>query len=253
MMKNTLIMNTFHSTIYENTFRDYWVYIPPQYQGETPANLMVFQDGYSYIDESKPMQVPNVIQTLIDDQKIPPTICVFVNPGIIKEPSKPEHHPDTQRSIEYDSVNDQYARFLINELLPQALTGLNVSQDPSKRASVGFSSGGLCAWSLAWFRPDLFGNVLSHCDSFVDIRGGGQYAYMVRNEYPKPIRMFFQSGENDLDTKYGNWALGNKQMEAALKFKGYDYNFEFGSNGHNLIHGAEILESSIIWLFGRRC
>jgi enterochelin esterase family protein len=62
--------------------------------------------------------------------------------------------------------------------------------------------------------------------------------------------MFFQSGSNDLDTRYGNWALGNKQIEAALKFKGYDYKFEFGSDGHNLMHGAELLESSIVWLFG---
>jgi len=92
--------------------------------------------------------------------------------------------------------------------------------------------------------------VLSYCGSFVDIRDGGKYPYLIRNESAKPVRSFFQSGENDLDTRYGNWALGNKQMASALKFKGYDYNFEFGTGGHNLEHGAEILEQSIIWLFG---
>jgi len=249
-MINKMIKNTFHSQIYEGTYRDYWLYVPKQYKADTPANLMVFQDGYYYIDETKPMMVPQVIEKLISSKKIPPSICVFINPGIVKEPTKPEHHPDTQRSIEYDSVNDQYARFVINELLPEALAGLNVSQDPRKRASVGFSSGGICAWSLAWFRSDLFGNVLSHCGSFVDIRGGGKFPYLIRNESAKPIRMFFQSGSNDLDTKYGNWALGNKQMASALKFKAYDFIFKFGSGGHNLEHGGELLESSIVWLFG---
>jgi len=245
-----MIKSTFHSQIYQGTYRDYWVYVPKQYNANVPANLMVFQDGYYYIDETKPMMVHHVIEKLILAKIIPPTICVFINPGIVKDPIKPEHHPDTQRSIEYDAVNDQYTRFLVNELLPEALKGLNVSLEPSKRATVGFSSGGICSWSVAWFRPDLFGNVLSHCGSFVDIRGGGKFPYLIRNEFPKPIRMFFQSGSNDLDTKYGNWALGNKQMESALKFKDYDFKFEFGTQGHNLVHGAELIESSIIWLFG---
>ncbi|MFT4782016.1 MAG: enterochelin esterase-like enzyme [Pseudohongiellaceae bacterium] len=248
-MENKLIKNSFRSKIYDGTCRDYWVYIPEQYKEATPANLMVFQDGYYYIDETKPMKVPQIIESLITAKKIPATVCVFINPGIVEEPTKSEHHPDTQRSIEYDSVNDQYTRFLINELLPEALEGLNISQNPKNRATVGFSSGGICAWSIAWFRPDLFGNVISHCGSFVDIRGGGKFPYLVRNEFPKAIRMFFQSGSADLDTRYGNWALGNKQMESALKFKGYDYRFEFGSEGHNLVHGAELLESSIEWLF----
>jgi len=248
-MVNKLTKKNFHSQIYAGTYRDYWVYIPEQYTESNPANLMVFQDGYYYIDEAKPMGVPKVIDKLITSKKIAPTVCVFINPGIVEEPRKPDHHPDIQRSIEYDSLNDQYTRFLINELLPEALKGLNISQDPRNRAAVGFSSGGICAWSLAWFRPDLFGNVLSHCGSFVDIRGGGKFPYLIRNEFPKPIRMFFQSGSKDLDCKYGNWALGNKQMESALKFKNYDYRFEFGSEGHNLVHGAEILESSILWLF----
>ncbi|WOH36406.1 alpha/beta hydrolase-fold protein [Thalassotalea fonticola] len=250
-MVSKLTKRTFHSKIYEGTHRDYWVYIPERYKGDTPANLMVFQDGYYYIDEAKPMRAPQVIDKLIASNKIPPTVCVFINPGIIKEPTKPEHHSDTLRSFEYDSVNDQYTRFLINELLPEALDGLNISQDPKERATVGFSSGGICAWSIAWFRPDLFGNVLSHCGSFVDIRGGGKFPYLIRNEYPKPIRMFFQSGSNDLNTKYGNWALANKQMESALNFKGYDYRFEFGSEGHNLVHGGDLLEASIMWLFGK--
>jgi len=250
MNTENLTKKNFRSRIYDGTVRDYWVYVSEAYQAESPANLMVFQDGYYYLDEAKPMRVPDIIDKLVRENVIPPTVCVFVNPGTFEAPSKPEHHPDSQRSLEYDTVSDQYTRFLVNELLPEALEGLNVYQDPNKRAAVGFSSGGICAWSVAWFRSDLFGNVLSHCGSFVDIRGGGKYPYLIRNEAPKPIRMFFQSGENDLDTRYGNWALGNKQMESALRFKGYDHKFEFGPEGHNLVHGAELLKTSITWLFG---
>ncbi|WP_462152243.1 alpha/beta hydrolase [Pseudoalteromonas xiamenensis] len=252
MYTGKLTKKTFRSQIYDGTVRDYWVYVPKQYLQTLPANLLVFQDGYYYIDETKPMNVLKVIDKLVESKEIPTTVCVFVNPGTFDDPNKREHHSDTQRSLEYDSVTDQYARFLIDELLPVALANLNISTNPSKRATVGFSSGGICAWSVAWFRPDLFGNVLSHCGSFVDIRGGGKYPYLIRNESPKPIRLFFQSGENDLDTRYGNWALGNKQMESALKFKGYNYKFEFGLGGHNLIHGAELFESSVCWLFGSR-
>jgi len=250
MYKENLVKKSFCSQIYAGTTRDYWVYASEQCRSDLPANLMVFQDGFYYIDHARPMQVPELIDKLVASNVIPPTVCVFVNPGVFESPSKPEHHPDSQRSFEYDTVSDQYTRFLVDELLPVALDGLNVSQDPSKRAVVGFSSGGICAWSVAWFRSDLFGKVLSHCGSFVDIRGGGKYPYLIRNESPKPIKIFFQSGENDLDTRYGNWALGNKQMESALKFKCYEHKFEFGSEGHNLVHGAELLESSITWLFG---
>lgn len=250
MMSKKLAKKTFRSRIYDGTVRNYWVYIPEQYDAAQPANLMVFQDGYYYLDEDKPMRAPTILDKLIGSEAIPPTVCVFVDPGVVERPCKPEHHPDTQRSFEYDTVSDQYTRFLVDELLPEALAGLNISTDPIHRVIVGFSSGGICAWTVAWFRSDLFGGVLSHCGSFVDIRGGGKYPYLIRNESAKPIRIFFQSGENDLDTRYGNWALGNKLMASALKFKGYDYKFEFGSGGHNLEHGAKLLEQSICWLFG---
>lgn len=247
--QHTLTKHTFLSDIYAGTTRDYWLYVPKQYSPAQPANLIVFQDGESYLDSNKPMQIPVVIDELIAAKAIPITICVFINPGQVITPTKAEHHPDSQRSLEYDAVSDQYTRFLVNELLPQALTGLKVSDNPEDRTIAGFSSGGICAWSVAWFRSDVFGKVLSHCGSFVDIRGGGKYPYMIRNEAKKPIKMYFQSGSHDLDTRYGNWALGNKQMAAALHFKGYDYHFEFGNQGHNLIHGAQLLKQSLIWLF----
>lgn len=245
-----LIKRKFHSQIYAGTMRDYWVFIPKQYDPNKPANLMILQDGDAYFKQDSPMHMPQMLDKLIDDGKITATVCIFINPGIVIAPTLPEHAPITQRSIEYDGMNDQYTRFLINELLPEALEGLNISADPAKRLIGGLSSGGICAWTVAWYRSDLFGKVLSHCGSFIDIRGGGAYPGMIRTEVKKPIKMYFQSGSQDLNTKYGDWALANKQLKSALDFKGYDSHFEFGSEGHNLIHGAELLEESLVYLLG---
>lgn len=250
MKNNQMIKREFLGDIYQGTKRDYWVYIPKQYSDNVAANLMVLQDGDAYFKADGPMHVPEMVDKLIDAGKIAPTVCVFIRPGIVIDPTLPEHAPMTQRSLEYDGMNDQYTRFLINELLPEALAGLNISQDPAKRVIGGLSSGGICAWTVAWYRSDLFGKVLSHCGSFTDIRGGGAYPSMIRMQVKKPIKMYFQSGSQDLNTKYGDWALGNKMMKSALDFKGYESHFEFGTEGHDLIHGAELLEQSLVYLLG---
>lgn len=250
MFKGKMITGKSLSEIYPGTERDYWVYIPTESTDYIVSNLIVFQDGESYKDPEKQMNIPACIDALIERGDIAPTICVFINPGIVGEPTLPEHAPKTQRSTEYDAMNDQYTRFLINELLPMALKGLNVTIDPAKRVMAGLSSGGICAWTVAWYRSDLFGKVLSHCGSFVDIRGGGAYPSLIRTQAAKPIKMFFQSGAQDLNTKYGDWALGNKAMASALDFKGYENKFYFGKQGHNFIHGAELLEQSLIYLLG---
>lgn len=250
MFKGQMIAGKLGSEIYPGTERDYWVYIPVQSTDNLASNLIVFQDGEAYKDPKKEMNIPVHIDALIERGDITPTICVFINPGIVSEPTLPEHAAVTQRSIEYDTMNDQYTRFLIYELLPVALNGLNVTNNPAKRVMAGLSSGGICAWTVAWHRSDLFGKVLSHCGSFTDIRGGGAYPSMIRVQAPKAIKMFFQSGEQDLNTKYGNWALGNKAMASALDFKGYENKFHFGKQGHNFIHGAELLDEALIYLLG---
>lgn len=250
MFNGRMTTGNIGSEIYIGTTRDFWVYVPKQSTNDTASNLMVFQDGESYKDPEKQMNIPAMVDKLIENGSIAPTICVFINPGIVTEPTLPEHAPKTQRSIEYDTMNDQYTRFLINELLPIALEGLNVSQDPSKRLMAGLSSGGICAWTVAWYRSDLFGKVLSHCGSFTDIRGGGAYPSLIRTQAPKPIKIFFQSGAQDLNTKFGDWGLGNKAMASALDFKAYENKFYYGEEGHNFIHGAELLEESIVYLLG---
>lgn len=236
------------SQIFPGTVRDYWLYIPAQYDKSKPASLMVFQDGGSYVNEKGDFRVPVVFDNLIHKQEMPVTIGLFISPGSIPA-ADPQQKPRSNRSYEYDSLGDQYARFLIEELLPAIEKDYNISKDPAQRAICGISSGGICAWTVAWERPDQFGKVLSHVGSFTNIRGGHVYHALIRKTERKPIRVFLQEGSNDLDNLHGNWPLANQEMAAALKFAKYDYKFEYGDGGHNGKHGGAILPDSLRWLW----
>lgn len=111
------------------------------------------------------------------------------------------------------------------------------------------SSGGICAFTVAWERPDLFRKVLSHIGSFTNIKGGHVYPALIRKSEKRPLRVFLQDGSNDLDNEHGNWPLANQQMAAALKFSEYDYQFVFGEGAHNGNHGGAIFPESLRWLW----
>ncbi|MEQ8787904.1 MAG: alpha/beta hydrolase-fold protein [Pirellulaceae bacterium] len=236
------------SKIFPGAERQYWVYVPAQYDADKPAAVMVFQDGKNYVNETGQFRVPIVFDNLIHAGAMPVTIGVFINPGVVP-PEQPGGMPRRNRSFEYDSLGDQYARFLLEEILPEVGKKYNLTQDPEQRAICGISSGGICAWTVAWERPDAFRKVLSHVGSFTNIRGGHVYPALIRKAERKPIRVFLQEGENDLDNLFGNWPLANRQMAAALKYAGYDYRFEMGTEGHNGKHGGAILPESLKWLW----
>jgi enterochelin esterase family protein len=244
---------TWKSEIFPGTVRDYWVYVPAQYDAEKPACVMVFQDGGGYQDLKGSFRVPTVFDNLIHKNEMPVTIGIFINPGVVPAADRDER-PRSNRSFEYDTLSDQYARFLEKEILPEVARSYNLRNDAAGRAIGGISSGGICAFTVAWQRPDLFSKVLSHVGSFTNIRGGDVYPGLVRKtaKNPKPIRVFLQDGENDLDNQFGNWPLANRQMATALKFAHYDYKFEMGDGGHNGKHGGAILPESLRWLWRDR-
>jgi len=233
------------STVYPGVERSYTVYVPQQYEGEETA-LMVFQDGARYLGPEA--NTARVLDSLIARGDIPPIVAVFGEAGETG-PGLPLYGGVGNRSLEYDSGGDTYARFLLEELLPQALDGLRISHDPARRAIAGISSGGHCAFNAAWERPDAFGRVLSHCGSFVDIRGGHACAARVRREPVKPLRVFLQSGAHDLDILYGSWMLANRDLAAALAYRGYPHRLVLGEGGHSLRHGGAILADSLRWLW----
>jgi enterochelin esterase family protein len=238
------------SSIFPGTARDYWVYVPRQYDAAKPACLMVFQDGGGYVKPDGQFRVPVVFDNLIAKGEMPVTVGVFVNPGTV--PANVAGGKDrANRSFEYDSLGDAYARFLIDELLPEATKGLNITTDPAGWALAGSSTGGIAAFTVAWERPDKFRKVMSFIGSFTNIRGGYAYPALIRKSKsaPKPLRVFLQDGSNDLSNLHGSWPLGNQDMAAALKFAGYDHQLVMGDGGHSGKHGGAILPDTLRWLW----
>jgi enterochelin esterase family protein len=236
------------SKIFPGTVRDYWVYVPAQYDGADAAAVMVFQDGAGYVREKGHSRVPIVFDNLIHRGEMPVTIGIFINPGVIPA-SGAGRKPRRNRSYEYDSLKDEYARFLMDEILPEVGKKLKLTDDPRNRAICGISSGGICAFTVAWERPDAFSKVVSYVGSFTNIRGGHVYPALIRKTERKPVRVFLQDGSKDLDNLHGNWPLSNQQMAAALRFATYDYKFVFGTGGHNGRHGGAILPDALRWLW----
>jgi enterochelin esterase family protein len=236
------------SNIFPGTIRDYWLYVPAQYDAKQPACVMVFQDGGAYVNPKGQFRVPIVFDNLIHKKEMPVTIGLFINPGTVPATEEGKQGR-SNRSFEYDSLSDQYSRFLDKEMLPEVAKHYNLRKDADSRAICGISSGGICAFTVAWQRPDLFRKVLSHVGSFTNIRGGHVYPALIRKTPRKPIRVFLQDGSGDLDNEHGNWPLANQQMAAALKFAKYDYRFEYGDGAHNGKHGGAILPDSLRWLW----
>jgi len=240
------------STVFAGTIRQYWVYVPSQYDGSAPCAVMVFQDGHAYVADKGEHRVATVFDNLIHKGEMPPTVGIFLNPGHKAEtlPAKSGWAGNpSNRSFEYDTLSDQYARFLIEEILPEVGKTVKLTTDARNRAIGGISSGGICAFTVAWEKPEVFSKVLSHVGSFTNIRGGHAYQALIRKTPNKPIRVFLQDGRHDLDNEHGNWPLANQEMDASLRYKKYDSQFVFGDGAHNGNHGGAILPDSLRWLW----
>jgi len=236
------------SRIFPGTERDYWVYVPSQYDGKTPACVMVFQDGENYRNPKGQFRVPVVLDNLIHRKELPVMIGIFINPGVVPSTAG-QGQERRNRSFEYDTLSPQYVTFLEKEMLAEVGKQYKLRQDAAGRGIGGISSGGICAFTAAWERPDLFSKVLSHVGSFTNIQGGDVYPGMIRKTQRKPIRIWLQDGSNDLDNLHGSWPLANLQMAAALKFMRYDYRFDFGDGGHNGKQGGATLPDAMRWLW----
>ncbi len=253
---------TLASDVFTNTTRHYWVYVPAQYQPTNAACLMVFQDGQAFVRTNGDYRVPYVFDNLIYRREMPVTLAVFINPGRL--PTQMESSSTNwgdginNRATEYNELNDNYAKLIVNELLPALEKDYNISKNPDDRAIGGASSGAICAFTVAWQRSDQFRKVLSTIGSFTNIRGGHAYPELIRQSERKPIRIFLQDGLNDnrgrrrgtntYDPKW-DWHAQNRLMVAALTEKGYDVNYCWGIGTHSNKQGGAMLPEMLRWLW----
>jgi gluconolactonase len=237
------------SKIFPGTTRKYWVYVPKQYDPARPACLYVNQDGIGY-------NAPAVFDQLIAKGEIPVVIGVFIQPGVVKPPAGVDALPRFNRSYEYDGLGDAYARFLIEELLPDVEKktagdgrAIRLSKDGNDRAIGGASSGAVCAFTAAWERPDSFRRVFSTIGTYVGLRGANIYPTLIRKFEPKPLRVFLQDGSTDLNIYGGDWWMANQEMERSLSFAGYEVDHAWGKLGHEGSHGTQVFPEAMRWLW----
>ncbi|MDB6172095.1 MAG: gluconolactonase [Chthoniobacteraceae bacterium] len=236
------------SKIFPGTTRDFWVYVPSQYDPEMPACVFVNQDGIQN-------NAPVVFDNLIASCEMPITIGVFVTPGRVKAPNN-EALDRFNRSYEYDGLGDAYARFILDELLPEVQKKttsdgrpIRLSSKGNDRAVAGSSSGAIAAFTAAWEQPSSFSRVYSSIGTYVGLRGGNVYPTLIRKFEPKPIRIFLQDGSADQNIYGGDWWMANQEMERALTFAGYEVNHVWGDGGHNGKQSAAIFPDAMRWLW----
>jgi sugar lactone lactonase YvrE/enterochelin esterase-like enzyme len=236
------------SKIFPGATRDYWVYVPKQYDPAKPACVYINQDGIQY-------NAPAVFDRLIAAKEMPVVIGVFVRPGVVKAASD-KALDRFNRSFEYDGLGPAYARFLLEELLPDvekktAPDGrpIHLSHDPNDRCVAGASSGAVCSFTAAWERPDAFRRVFSTIGTYVGLRGANVYPTLIRKVEPKPIRIFLQDGSNDANAFGGDWWMANQEMERSLTFAGYEVNHAWGTGGHDGKHATEIFPDAMRWVW----
>jgi gluconolactonase len=236
------------SKIFPGTVHEYWMYVPKQYDPAKPACVYVNQDGKQY-------NAPEVFDQLIHNKEIPIVIGVFVRPGVEKAPSK-QALDRYNRSYEYDGLGPDYARFLLEELLPEVEKKttsdgrpIHLSHDGNDRCIGGASSGAVCAFTAAWERPDDFRRVFSAIGTYVGLRGANVYPTLIRKFEPKPIRIFLQDGSHDGNAVGGDWWMANQEMERSLIFAGYEVNHAWGEGGHDTKQATQIFPDAMRWLW----
>ncbi len=242
--------HTIVSKIYNGMTADYWVYASPGVDPNVPAALMVWQDGQGLTGEYSRMRLLTVTENLVHQKLIPPVVHVMIAPG---------HSPDgkAMRSIEYDTMSDRYAKFLMEEVLPEVEKTYKLRPDAYSRAIAGESSGGICAFNVAWLMPDRFSRVHSAVGSFTSIQwhpeekldGGNLFPFMVRKQPKRNIRIWMSDGSDDLENTHGSWPMQNIQMANSLKLRGYDFHFRFGTAAHGAPQASLDLPESLTWLW----
>ncbi|MFG1609999.1 alpha/beta hydrolase [Actinoplanes sp. NPDC049265] len=234
------------SAAYPGTSRRFWVHVPARHDPSHPASLIVFLDGQWYLDPSGEVRGSTVLDNLIHSGDIPATIGVFVDPGLLADTRNPKN-----RNIEYDAFDDRLATFLLTEIIPRVTQRYAITDDPTRWAICGGSSGGNGAFTAAWLRPDRFGRAICFLSSFVQMPAGNPYPELIPSVPRKPLRIFMQAGHRDLgwNEPDRNWLAANLRVAAALAEAGYDFRLVLGDGGHSPNHTGVLLPDALRWSF----
>jgi len=245
------------SKIYPGMLTNYWVYLPAQYDPKTPAALMIWQDGERLGGRNKEetcilcpslVRIEEVTDNLLAEKKIPVMVHLFIQAGILNGRSL--------RSDQYDSVTDKYARFLIDEILPELYSKYNIRKDGYSHAIQGQSSGGIAAFVAGWRRPDQFSRIATEHGTFTAVafrnhepEAGHEIPTWVRREPRKNLRVWVSDGSEDYENEWGSWPMQNIALANSLKFRGYDFRFYLGNGDHNAAIWAAKLPEALVWLW----
>lgn len=213
------------------------VYVPQQYVPGNPAPFIVAQDGLGYRGT-----LPKILDNMIYDHRLPVMIAIMINSG-------GGDGKGSERGLEYDAVSGTYAMFIETEVLPRIARDYNVTftKDPQGRATMGGSSGGAAAFTMAWFHPELYHRVLTYSGTYVNQQsplnpespnGAWGYPALIRQSERKPLRVWLEVGQHDYgvnlnEASQHNWVMANQRMATALKTKGYPYVFLYAEGAHH--------------------
>ena len=227
------VMNSAESKFYpgmRGAFdRHVCVYVPAQYVAGTPAPVIVSADAYGMR-----YKLPTILDNMIADHRLPVMVAVMIDNG------------GSERSMEYDTVSGKYVDYVEAEVLPRAEREANVklTKDPEGRMTLGGSSGGAVAFTMAWFKPDLYHRVLTYSGTYVNLQnspevphGAWEYPeHLISDSAVKPLRVWLEVAQNDNGAGTAaearrNWVIANQRMAAVLKAKGYHYQLIYAKNG----------------------
>ncbi|MDB4944123.1 MAG: putative esterase [Labilithrix sp.] len=216
--------------------RDVWLYVPAQYVPGSTVPFIVAQDGGAEVN-----RLPPVLDAMIKDRRLPVMVAVMINPG-------PGDGMGSERGLEYDTVSAAYGTFIETEVLPKITAdhGIHFTNDPEGRCAMGTSSGAAAAFTMAWFRSDLWHRVVTYSGTFVNQHPDATYPHgaweyhehLIPMNPAKPLRVTLEVGENDngagtAESTLHNWVLANQRMASVMKAKDYRYRFLFAKGaGH---------------------
>jgi enterochelin esterase family protein len=235
--------------------RQMTVYVPKQYVAGSTAPFIVGADGPDNL-------LFTVLDNLIAQGKVPPMIAISIGNGS-------GDAQGSQRGLEYDTMSGLYAEFVESEILPLVESKCNVklTKDPNGRATTGGSSGGSCAFIMAWYHPELYHRVLTYSGTYINQQwphnpetphgAWGFHENIIAKNPKKPLRIWMEVGDQDffnpnaMRDNMHDWVVANENMAKVLAAKKYPYQFVFARNAKHVDGNVrkQTLPEALEWLW----